>query len=53
MRRWDEYGRVGEADKQETCRNARRLLWRALFCVGLLAAAAVLVILFAPLVMGR
>jgi len=51
---WDEYGLLvlTEKEKQETRRNARRLLRRALFCVGLLAAAAGLVIRFAPLIMG-
>jgi len=51
---WDEYGLLvlTEKEKQETRRNARRLLWRALCWLGLLAAAAGLLMLYAPLVMG-
>jgi hypothetical protein len=52
---WGEYAQLvlTEREKQETRRNARRLLWRALCWVGLLAATAGLLMLYAPLVMGR
>ena len=39
---WDEYGllMLAEKEKQETRRNARRLLWRALYWVTVLTAVA-------------
>ena len=52
---WEEYGLLvlAEADKRETRRNARRWMWRAGFCVGLLLGTAVGLVLYGPLVIGN
>lgn len=50
---WEDYLQVVEEGKRETRRNARRLMWRGLFCVGLLLATAVALVLYGPLVMGN